>query len=326
MTQPLHQIDQMVPKRFKTDIREGYETARTAPSSGSSTPNMTPRQSIAPTITNLDRPLPPLPDNASVASMGMESILGAGPSIVSVDMSSILGAGPREDDIHTRSNSSESRPEPTTPRTDNMGRQSPMIHGIDGDASSSASNWGKAGQYPVGVKKGQSGAEEGEEDEEGFSVSRPPSKRKLWEAGTHFIRDEEGRLVYFGDLFPRWGEDNTKPPPSQTKAQYIVSGSKASSKRSADLESSSDNTQPISDLPTPKTVLFFIRNFWCGQCQDYMFASVMQLDPEALAKANIRVAVISTGSWKFIKKYRKLTKCPFPVYVDGAKRLYDLMG
>jgi hypothetical protein len=76
----------------------------------------------------------------------------------------------------------------------------------------------------------------------------------------------------------------------------------------------------------PRTVIFFIRHFWCGQCQDFMFASLSQLDPVAVEKAGIKVVVISNGSWKIIKSYKKLFKCPFPIYVDGPRKLYSLLG
>jgi hypothetical protein len=131
------------------------------------------------------------------------------------------------------------------------------------------------------------------EEDETFSVDRLPSKRRLWEAGTLFLRDEDGELVCFGDMFP-------KVP---------------------------DAAQPGEPAPpVPRTVVFFIRSFWCGQCQDYMFASLSQLDPEAVEKAGIRVIVVGTGSWKIIKSYRKLFKCPFPIYVDGPRKLYSLLG
>jgi hypothetical protein len=57
-----------------------------------------------------------------------------------------------------------------------------------------------------------------------------------------------------------------------------------------------------------------------------MFASLSQLDPVAVEKAGIKVIVISNGSWKIIKSYKKLFKCPFPIYVDGPRKLYQLMG
>lgn len=131
------------------------------------------------------------------------------------------------------------------------------------------------------------------DEDEAFSVDRVPSKRRLWEAGTLFVTDENGDLVCFGDMFPKM------PDPVEPG-------------------------QPVP--PIPKTAVFFIRHFWCGQCQDYMFASLSQLDPEALEKAGIKVIIISNGSWKIIKSYRELFKCPFPIYVDGPRKLYQLMG
>jgi hypothetical protein len=131
------------------------------------------------------------------------------------------------------------------------------------------------------------------EEDESFSVDRIPSKRKLWEAGTLFLRDEEGELVCFGDMFPK-------------------------------VPTAIESGQPTPSVP--RTVVFFIRHFWCGQCQDFMFASLSQLDPEAVEKAGIKVIVISNGSWKIIKSYKKLFKCPFPIYVDGPRKLYQLLG
>ncbi len=81
------------------------------------------------------------------------------------------------------------------------------------------------------------------------------------------MRDENGDAVAFGELFPR------------------------------------DLRRLTRRGPTPKTVVFFIRTFWCGQCQDYMFASISQLDPEELKKNNVNVVIISNGSWKIIKAY-----------------------
>jgi hypothetical protein len=137
------------------------------------------------------------------------------------------------------------------------------------------------------------GTEGAPEEDETFSVDRIPSKRILWEAGTLFLTDENGDLVCFGDMFPKM------PDPVEPG-------------------------QPIP--PIPKTAVFFIRHFWCGQCQDFMFASLSQLDPDALEKAGIKVIIISNGSWKIIKSYKELFKCPFPIYVDGPRKLYKLMG
>lgn len=138
---------------------------------------------------------------------------------------------------------------------------------------------------------------------EQFSVEGLPTQKSILEAGTLFIRDENGDLVCFGDLFPH------PHSPAQTIPGDIPAG----------LEG--EDLPPIT-----KTVVFFIRHFWCGQCQDYTFASLALLDPVAIRKAGVRVVVISNGSWKIIKAYKRVLKCPFPIYVDGPRKLYHVLG
>ena len=139
---------------------------------------------------------------------------------------------------------------------------------------------------------------------EPFSVDRLPKSEEILEAGTLFLKDENGSLVCFGDLFPH----PHSPPP------IALPG---------DTPPGSENEELP---PITKTVVFFIRHFWCGQCQDYTFASLSLLDPLTIRRAGIRVVVISNGSWKIIKAYRRILKCPFPIYVDGPRNLYHLLG
>jgi hypothetical protein len=219
-------------------------------------------------------------------------------------MADILAGGPSQADIRTRSErGSVVSPAPA-----------PV------SAPANKKTYSALGGLSLGRKNKMKEHLHGDEDEDGFSVSRIPTKRALWEAGTHFVRDENGALVYFGDLFPKWDRDSSVPPLAHTKEEF------ASNRAKPYVPPTSDPSAVDPTRPPPRTVLFFIRHFWCGQCQDYMFASVSQLDPEVLAKDNIRVVIISNGSWKLIKAYRKLTKCPFPVYVDGPRKLYGLMG
>ncbi|WRT63549.1 uncharacterized protein IL334_000454 [Kwoniella shivajii] len=163
-------------------------------------------------------------------------------------------------------------------------------------------------------------------NEEEFSIDRLPSKKALWEAGTCFLRDENGDLKCFGDFFPRLPVDATT-----IIDDHQSNGKGPSSILSEAMEKSASYAGSISTNATSsrkivKTVVFFIRHFWCGQCQDYTFASLSLLDPVALERAGIRVIIISNGSWKIIKAYKKLFNCPFPIYVDGPRRLYQLMG
>lgn len=137
-----------------------------------------------------------------------------------------------------------------------------------------------------------------------FSVDGIPSQEAIYEAGTLFLRDENGDLVCFGDLFPHPHSPAPIAPPGDVPPGL----------EEEDLP------------PITKTVVFFIRHFWCGQCQDYTFASLSLLDPIAIRRAGVRVVVISNGSWKIIKAYKRVLKCPFPIYVDGPRKLYRVLG
>ncbi|WWC67059.1 uncharacterized protein I206_100966 [Kwoniella pini CBS 10737] len=168
-------------------------------------------------------------------------------------------------------------------------------------------------------------------EEEEFSVDRIPSKKNLWEAGTCFLKDENGNLKCFGDFFPRYPNDsNTFHDDYQNKGKSKQTesplASPAMEKSATYSGAGSIKSQEASGSKILKTVVFFIRHFWCGQCQDYTFASLSLLDPVALEKAGIRVIIISNGSWKIIKAYKRLFNCPFPIYVDGPRRLYQLLG
>jgi len=89
------------------------------------------------------------------------------------------------------------------------------------------------------------------------------------------------------------------------------------------------NSTPFGDVypeGNSSTVVFFIRGLICGQCQDYMRASIARLDPDTIAAAKVRVVIITNGSWKGIKQYRQMMKCPFPMYVDPTLDLYRFLG
>lgn len=65
----------------------------------------------------------------------------------------------------------------------------------------------------------------------------------------------------------------------------------------------------------------------CSQCQNYVDA-ITKVRPEVLAKHNMNLVIVSNGSWKMIKSYRKLlgNKCPYPIYTDRAKHIYTCLG
>ncbi|KAL4066937.1 AhpC/TSA antioxidant enzyme-domain-containing protein [Scleroderma yunnanense] len=84
---------------------------------------------------------------------------------------------------------------------------------------------------------------------------------------------------------------------------------------------------PFSDiLKDKKTIVIFIRHFWCAMCQDYMFSLSSTVDPKLLKQANTNLVVIGNGSFNMIKSYRQIFHTPFAIYTDPSMRLYSALG
>ncbi|KAI0707186.1 AhpC/TSA antioxidant enzyme-domain-containing protein [Earliella scabrosa] len=75
-----------------------------------------------------------------------------------------------------------------------------------------------------------------------------------------------------------------------------------------------------------KTIVIFIRHFWCAMCQDYMYSIARNVDFEALKSAGIEVVVIGNGSHGMIKSYRNIFRMPISLYTDPTLRLYAALG
>ncbi|KZT73400.1 hypothetical protein DAEQUDRAFT_703823 [Daedalea quercina L-15889] len=74
-----------------------------------------------------------------------------------------------------------------------------------------------------------------------------------------------------------------------------------------------------------KTVVVFIRHFFCGSCQQY----VMQLalvPPESLQQAGARLVVIGCGEWQPIQNYCETTGFKGEMYADPSRALYKIFG
>ncbi|KAG1819915.1 hypothetical protein EV424DRAFT_917786 [Suillus variegatus] len=76
---------------------------------------------------------------------------------------------------------------------------------------------------------------------------------------------------------------------------------------------------PFGDLfREQKTVVIFIRHFWCPLCQDYMFSIANTVDPQVLKQSGINLVIISNGSYNMIRSYR--------LYTDPSSRIYGILG
>ncbi|ETN43910.1 uncharacterized protein HMPREF1541_11041 [Cyphellophora europaea CBS 101466] len=111
-------------------------------------------------------------------------------------------------------------------------------------------------------------------------------------------------------------------PPTQNQIRRLAGYS---------VYDSSGNQHTLSSLFTPtslrkhRILLIFIRNFFCGNCQQFLLTLSSQLPASALP-ADTAVAVIGCGAPSLLPSYLELTHCPYPIYTDPTAQLYDKLG
>ncbi|KAH9852686.1 AhpC/TSA antioxidant enzyme-domain-containing protein [Lenzites betulinus] len=74
-----------------------------------------------------------------------------------------------------------------------------------------------------------------------------------------------------------------------------------------------------------KTIVVFIRHFFCGICQQYV-TQLASVRKDALEKAGVHLLVIGCGDWTPIKHYCETTGFPYEVYADPKRALYKTFG
>ncbi|KAI0822547.1 hypothetical protein BC628DRAFT_1327234 [Trametes gibbosa] len=75
-----------------------------------------------------------------------------------------------------------------------------------------------------------------------------------------------------------------------------------------------------------KTIVCFIRHFWCAMDQDYMYSISRNVDVENLKRAGIDFVIIGNGSHGMIKSYRHIFRTPILMYTDPTLRLHAALG
>ncbi|RAH67911.1 peroxiredoxin-like family protein [Aspergillus aculeatinus CBS 121060] len=78
----------------------------------------------------------------------------------------------------------------------------------------------------------------------------------------------------------------------------------------------------------PRTLVVFIRHFFCGSCKEYIEVLSKTITPELLAQisTSASVVVVGCGDPGLIDIYAKETGCQFPIYADPSRKLYKQMG
>lgn len=77
-----------------------------------------------------------------------------------------------------------------------------------------------------------------------------------------------------------------------------------------------------------RVLVIFVRHFFCGNCQEYLKLLSESITPDSLLSLPIPtfIAVVGCGSPSLIPMYAEATGCPFPIYADPTKALYNELG
>ncbi|UPX17428.1 uncharacterized protein EKO05_0007782 [Ascochyta rabiei] len=78
----------------------------------------------------------------------------------------------------------------------------------------------------------------------------------------------------------------------------------------------------------PRQLVIFIRHFFCGNCQEYLRTLSSSITPEDLLAlpTPASITVIGCGRPELIPMYTEATGCPFPIYAEPTRKIYDYLG
>ncbi|PMD15518.1 hypothetical protein NA56DRAFT_634331 [Hyaloscypha hepaticicola] len=79
---------------------------------------------------------------------------------------------------------------------------------------------------------------------------------------------------------------------------------------------------------TRRVLIIFVRHFFCGNCQEYIRTLTSSITPESLLRLPTPtfICIIGHGAPSLIPMYASSTGCPFPIYADPTKKLYNALG
>ncbi|KAJ4396571.1 hypothetical protein N0V93_000791 [Gnomoniopsis smithogilvyi] len=77
-----------------------------------------------------------------------------------------------------------------------------------------------------------------------------------------------------------------------------------------------------------RVLIIFVRHFFCGNCQEYLRSLSASINAESLLGLPIStfIAVIGCGDPALIDMYASETDCPYPIYADPTRKLYQELG
>ncbi|KAL2809628.1 AhpC/TSA antioxidant enzyme-domain-containing protein [Aspergillus granulosus] len=103
-------------------------------------------------------------------------------------------------------------------------------------------------------------------------------------------------------------------------ADYPVLDRDGKSHRFQDLYAGPDATE--------RTLILFVRHFFCGSCQEYLARLSTALPPSTLSTISppTSIIVIGCGSPGLIPHYATQSATPYTIYADPSRKLYKELG
>ncbi|SCV74285.1 BQ2448_6717 [Microbotryum intermedium] len=75
-----------------------------------------------------------------------------------------------------------------------------------------------------------------------------------------------------------------------------------------------------------KTIVIFIRHFYCGLCQDFLSYLTSKVRPEFLQTHNTKLVIIGCGEFGLVDGYKALIDTPYDIYIDPNLNVYIPLG
>ncbi|KAB8229876.1 peroxiredoxin-like family protein [Aspergillus alliaceus] len=77
-----------------------------------------------------------------------------------------------------------------------------------------------------------------------------------------------------------------------------------------------------------RVLIIFVRHFFCGSCQEFLRTLSESITPKVLEPLAVSTSliIIGCGDPALIEMYEKETNCPFPIYTDPTRQLYQDLG
>ncbi|KAF2844826.1 hypothetical protein T440DRAFT_461508 [Plenodomus tracheiphilus IPT5] len=119
-------------------------------------------------------------------------------------------------------------------------------------------------------------------------------------------------------------ESSNAPPSSASDAHQLPTPEELSQALKVDVFDREGAKHPLGNLVDgKKTVVIFIRHFWCLNCQAYVRCMSQWIPPENL-QPGTQILIIGCGSYQPINDYIQKSSSLYPIYTDPTHQLHSI--